>query len=60
MACNPQNTNSDPSCVNQTIALDCTTGDLSISNGNTVSLACAVQLLESQTQIISLNLVGSF
>jgi len=60
MACNPQNINPDPSCVNQVLSLDCDTGDLSISNGNIVNLACAVSLLETKTQLVALNLVGSF
>lgn len=60
MACNPQNIPQDPSCIAQQLSLDCTTGDLSISNGNTVSLVCAVSLLETETQLVSLNLVGSF
>lgn len=59
MPCNPQNINPDPSCVNQTLLLDCTTGDLSISNGNTINLGCAVSLLETQTQLVSLNLIGN-
>lgn len=60
MACNPQNIPQDSSCIAQQLSLDCTTGDLSIFNGNTVSLACAISLLETQTQLVSLNLVGSF
>lgn len=59
MPCNPQNINPDPSCVNQTLALDCSTGDLSISNGNTLNLACAVNLLETKTQLVGLSLTGT-
>lgn len=60
MPCNPQNIPQDPSCINQTIALDCSTGDLSISNGNVINLACAINLLETKTEILSLALIGSF
>lgn len=58
MPCTPGNlTNS--ACEQQTLAIDCNTGDLSISNGNIVNLGCAVSLLQSQTQITSFSLNGN-
>lgn len=59
MPCTPQNTPLDPSCVNQTLILNADTGDLSISNGNTVNLADTVQTLETKTQLVSLTLTGT-
>lgn len=59
MPCYPQNKNTDPSCVNQTLLLDSTTGDLSISNGNLVNLCDSVKLCETKTQLVSLTLTGT-
>lgn len=62
MACAPTNncipTNSVTSGA-QTLALDCTTGNLAISGGNTVNLACAVQLLETECVLSSFTLTGT-
>src|SRR5258708_4749070 len=59
MACNPQNIAPDPSCQAQLLSIDSTTGHLSISNGNTISLADVVKLLETQTQLSNVTLTGT-
>jgi len=46
-------------CTAQTLILDSTVGDLSISDGNTVNLGDTVKLLETDTQIQSFTLTGS-
>lgn len=50
---------SNPDCTVQTLALSCDTGDLSISGGNTVNLACAVDLLQTVGVFTGLTLTGT-
>lgn len=57
--CLPNGTPIDPTCANQTLSIDNTVGDLSISNGNTVNLCPTVQLCQSITQITSFSLSGN-
>lgn len=61
MACLPNNQPTDPSCVNQTLSIDCDTGDLTISGsqGNIVNLGCVVPLFETQTTLSSFALNGN-
>lgn len=66
--CNPKQTclpigtvPANPDCIVQTLALDCSTGDLSISGtgGNSVNLACAVNLLQTVGTFTGLTLTGT-
>lgn len=59
MPCNPNNIPSDPSCIAQTLSINPTDGDLSISNGNTVNLASTIFDLQTVTQLSSFILNGN-
>lgn len=57
MACTPGNT-TNTTCEAQTLSLNSQTGDLGISNGNTVNLASTIDALQTVIQLSSFQLNG--
>lgn len=57
--CNCTPVDNDVTCCGQTLSIDGTTADLTISNGNTVNLCLSVKTCETQTTLSSFSLINT-